>query len=47
MRRHLLAFTESDRVFGWGNNFDGQLGVDVMHSGKPIIIALKDLKIKK
>jgi RCC1 and BTB domain-containing protein len=45
--RHSLALTESGRVFGWGRNFNGQLGVDVYRSKEPIIIALNDLKIKK
>jgi hypothetical protein len=27
-----------------GNNFDGQLGVDAMHSCEPKIIELNDLK---
>jgi hypothetical protein len=44
---HSLALTESGRVFGWGNNSDGQLGVNVRHSSEPIIIELNDLKIKK
>jgi hypothetical protein len=44
---HSLALTESGRVFGWGNNIFGQLGVDVEHSSEPIIIELNDLKIKK
>jgi hypothetical protein len=44
---HSLALTESGRVFGWGDNPFGQLGVDVRHSSKPIIIELNDLKIKK
>jgi hypothetical protein len=45
--QHSLALTESGRVFGWGYNFDGQLGVDVEHASEPIIIELNDLKIKK
>jgi alpha-tubulin suppressor-like RCC1 family protein len=44
---HSLALTESGRVFGWGWNGFGQLGVDVEHSSEPIIIELNDLKIKK
>jgi alpha-tubulin suppressor-like RCC1 family protein len=44
---HSLALTESGRVFGWGHNFYGQLGVNVMHSSEPIIIELNDLEIKK
>jgi hypothetical protein len=44
---HSLALTESGRVFGWGDNCVGQLGVDVRHSSEPIIIELNDLKIKK
>jgi hypothetical protein len=44
---HSLALTESGRVFGWGSNGCGQLGVDVWHSNEPIIIDLKDLKFKK
>ena len=44
---HSLALTESGRVFGWGSNWFGQLGVDVRHSSEPIIIELNDLKIKK
>ncbi|HEY6438133.1 MAG TPA: hypothetical protein VIY47_16195, partial [Ignavibacteriaceae bacterium] len=45
--RHSLALTESGRVFGWGHNDNGQLGVDVEDSSEPIIIELNDLKIKK
>jgi alpha-tubulin suppressor-like RCC1 family protein len=45
--RHSLALTESCRVFGWGSNRYGELGVDVRGSSKPIIIELNDLKIKK
>jgi hypothetical protein len=47
--RHSLALTESGRVFGWGNNYWGQLGVDngVENSNEPIIIELNDLKIQK
>ncbi len=30
-----LAHTESDHVFGWGDNGCGQLGVDVWHSSNP------------
>jgi hypothetical protein len=44
---HSLALTEIGRIFGWGSNRYGQLGVDVMHSSEPIIIELNDLKIKK
>jgi alpha-tubulin suppressor-like RCC1 family protein len=45
---HSLALTESGRVFGWGHNECGQLGVNVDHwSSEPIIIELNDLKIKK
>jgi hypothetical protein len=44
---HSLALTESGRVFGWGKNDCGQLGVDVKDSNEPIIIELNDLKIKK
>jgi alpha-tubulin suppressor-like RCC1 family protein len=44
---HSLVFTESGRVFGWGDNTFGQLGVDVMHSSEPIIIEVDNLKIKK
>jgi alpha-tubulin suppressor-like RCC1 family protein len=46
-RWHTLALTESGRVFGWGDNEFGQLGVDVEHSSEPIIIELNDLKIQK
>jgi alpha-tubulin suppressor-like RCC1 family protein len=45
--RHSLAVTESGRVFGWGHNQFGQLGVDVEYSIEPIIIELNDLKIQK
>jgi hypothetical protein len=45
--RHSLALTESGRVFGWGSNGNGQLGVDIKDSNEPIIIELNDLKIKK
>jgi hypothetical protein len=45
--RHSLALTESGRVFGWGNNYWGQLGLDVRDSSEPIIIELNDLKIQK
>jgi serine/threonine protein kinase len=45
--RHSLALTVSGRVFGWGSNGLGQLGVDVRRSSEPIIIELNDLKIKK
>jgi hypothetical protein len=45
--RHSLALTESGRVFGWGSNTWGQLGVNVRHSSEHIIIELNDLKIKK
>jgi alpha-tubulin suppressor-like RCC1 family protein len=41
-----LALTESGRVFGWGWNIFGQLGVDVSHSSEPTITELNDLKIK-
>jgi tRNA A-37 threonylcarbamoyl transferase component Bud32 len=44
---HSLALTESGRVFGWGDNLFGQLGVDVEDSSEPIIIELNDLKIQK
>jgi tRNA A-37 threonylcarbamoyl transferase component Bud32 len=44
---HSLALTENGRVFGWGENGRGQLGVDVEYSSEPIIIELKHLKIKK
>jgi hypothetical protein len=44
---HSLALTESGRVFGWGDNYSGQLGVDVRRSSEPIIIKLNDLKIQK
>jgi hypothetical protein len=44
---HSLALTESGRVFGWGSNEDGQLGVDVKNSSELINIELNDLKIKK
>jgi hypothetical protein len=44
---HSLALTESGRVFGWGHNSVGQLGVEVEHSSEPIIIELNGLKIKK
>jgi hypothetical protein len=45
---HSLALTESGRVFGWGDNTFGQLGVDVdYYSSEPIIIELNGLKIKK
>jgi alpha-tubulin suppressor-like RCC1 family protein len=44
---HSLALTESGRVFGWGDNSEKQLDVDVMESSEPIIIELNDLKIKK
>jgi hypothetical protein len=44
---HSLALTGSGRVFGWGENDCGQLGVDVRHSSEPIIIKLNDLKIQK
>jgi hypothetical protein len=44
---HSLALTESGRVFGWGSNGLGQLGVAVEDSSEPIIIELNDLKIKK
>jgi serine/threonine protein kinase len=45
--RHSLALTESGRVFGWGSNWSGQLGVGVRHSSEPTIIKLNYLKIKK
>jgi serine/threonine protein kinase len=44
---HSLALTESGRVFGWGRNGLGQLGVNVWRSSEPIIIELNDLKIQK
>jgi hypothetical protein len=44
---HSLALTESGRIFGWGSNGLGQLGVAVEDSIEPIIIELNDLKIKK
>jgi hypothetical protein len=44
---HSLALTQSGRVFAWGSNRCGQLGVDVRHSNEPIIIELNDLKIQK
>jgi hypothetical protein len=44
---HSLALTESGRVFSWGRNYWGQLGVNVRHSSEPIIIELNDLKIQK
>jgi hypothetical protein len=44
---HSLALTKSDRVFCWGWNDCGQLGVDVWLTNEPIIIYLNDLKIKK
>ncbi len=44
---HSLALTQSGRVFAWGSNQCGQLGVDVGHSNEPIIIELNDLKIQK
>jgi alpha-tubulin suppressor-like RCC1 family protein len=44
---HSLELTESGRVFGWGHNFYGQLGVNLMHSSEPIITELNNLKIKK
>jgi hypothetical protein len=45
---HLLALTESGRVFGWGHNLFRQLGVDFYrHSIEPIIIELNGLKIQK
>jgi WD40 repeat protein len=46
-RWHSLALTENGRVFGWGHNCLGQLGVYVWHSSEPIIIELNDLKIQK
>jgi hypothetical protein len=45
--RHSLALTESGRVFGWGQNFEGQTGVSICCLSEPIIIKLNDLKIKK
>jgi hypothetical protein len=44
---HSLALTESGRVFGWGSNWEGQLGVNVRNTSEPIIIEMNDLKIKK
>jgi alpha-tubulin suppressor-like RCC1 family protein len=44
---HSLALTESGRVFGWGDNSEEQLGVDVRRLSEPIIIELNNLKIKK
>jgi hypothetical protein len=45
---HSLALTESGRVFSWGSNGRGQLGIDVdRHSSEPIIIDLNDLRIQK
>jgi hypothetical protein len=44
---HSLALTESGRVFGWGDNRCGQLGVKIENSMEPIRIELKGLKIKK
>jgi hypothetical protein len=44
---HSLALTESCRVFSWGYNLFGQLGVDIGSSSEPTIIELNDLKIKK
>jgi hypothetical protein len=44
---HSLALTENGRLFGWGSNRYGQLGVNVKHSSEPIIIELNDSKIKK
>jgi serine/threonine protein kinase len=45
--KHSLALTESGRVFSWGDNSVGQLGVEVEHSSEPIIIELNGMKIKK
>jgi hypothetical protein len=45
--RHSLALTERGRVFGWGQNSDGQLGIAIGNSSEPIIIELNDLKVKK
>jgi hypothetical protein len=44
---HSLALTECGRIFGWGYNESGQLGVEIKCSHKPIIIEMNDLKIKK
>jgi RCC1 and BTB domain-containing protein len=44
---HSLALTENGRVFGWGSNTNGQLGVDVEDSSEPIIIELNNLIIEK
>ncbi len=41
---HSLALTKSGRIFGWGSNRYGQLGVDVMDSSEPIIIELNDFE---
>jgi tRNA A-37 threonylcarbamoyl transferase component Bud32 len=44
---HCLALTESGRVFGWGNNISGQLGINIKRSSDPVMIELYDIKIKK
>ncbi len=35
---HSLALTESGRVFGWGENYCGQLGVDVENSSEHFLL---------
>jgi alpha-tubulin suppressor-like RCC1 family protein len=42
-KSHVLALTEDGKVYGWGNNSDGQIGCrDVSNAGnihfKPIIV---------